>query len=145
MPNFALLDMHHPEVAKLVGAMLQARDAVGRRSWSHPMEPTTEEWWADVLADPRARRRDRRDRSERRTQNTLADERQESDMVACTKCDWRAAFSRRELIARHGTECPMPDVLVHLARLDCDRLDTTWDRCGIHTHGRSTGERASAL
>jgi hypothetical protein len=26
-----------------------------RRSWSHPQEPTGEEWWADVLADPRAR------------------------------------------------------------------------------------------
>jgi hypothetical protein len=35
--------------------MVQARDAVERRSWSHPQEPTGEEWWADVLADPRAR------------------------------------------------------------------------------------------
>jgi hypothetical protein len=35
-PNFALLDMSHPEVATLVAAMLQARDAVERRSWSHP-------------------------------------------------------------------------------------------------------------
>jgi hypothetical protein len=55
-PNFALLEMSHPEVASLVVAMLQARDAVARRSWSHPQEPTGEEWWADVLADPRARR-----------------------------------------------------------------------------------------
>jgi hypothetical protein len=54
-PNFALLEMSHPEVASLVAAMLQARDAVERRSWSHPQEPTGEEWWADVLADPRAR------------------------------------------------------------------------------------------
>jgi hypothetical protein len=30
----------------------RARDAVERRSWSHPQEPTGEEWWADVLADP---------------------------------------------------------------------------------------------
>ena len=54
-PNFALLEMSHPEVASLVAAMLQARDAVERRSWAHPQEPTGEEWWADVLADPRAR------------------------------------------------------------------------------------------
>src|SRR5207253_1810515 len=40
--------------------MLQARNAVKRRSWSHPQEPTGEEWWADVLADPRARKRERR-------------------------------------------------------------------------------------
>jgi putative tryptophan/tyrosine transport system substrate-binding protein len=58
-PNFALLEMSHPEVASLVAAMLQARDAVERRSWAHPQEPTGEEWWADVLADPRARKRER--------------------------------------------------------------------------------------
>src|SRR5262245_18602332 len=33
--------------------MLRARQAVESHSWSHPQEPTTEEWWADVLADPR--------------------------------------------------------------------------------------------
>jgi hypothetical protein len=102
MPNFTLLDMHHPEVTKLVAAMLQARDAVGRRSWSHPAEPVTEEWWADVLSDPRARRRERRDRSSSRSQYTLADESRAVVLVACEKCDWRAAFSRRELIEAHG-------------------------------------------
>jgi hypothetical protein len=59
-PNFVLLDSTRPDIANLVVAMLQARDAVGRRSWSHPQEPTGEEWWADVLADPRARKRERR-------------------------------------------------------------------------------------
>ena len=54
-PNFVLLDSARPDIEKLVGAMLQARDAVGRRSWSHPQEPTGEEWWADVLDEPRAR------------------------------------------------------------------------------------------
>jgi len=39
---------------------VQARDTVSRRSWAHPQEPTGEEWWADVLADPRARKRERR-------------------------------------------------------------------------------------
>ena len=58
--NFALLDASRPEVARLIAAMVQARDAVEHRSWSHPQESTGEEWWADVLADPRARKRGRR-------------------------------------------------------------------------------------
>jgi hypothetical protein len=40
--------------------MVQARDAVERQSWWHAQEPTGEAWWADVLADPRARKRERR-------------------------------------------------------------------------------------
>jgi hypothetical protein len=60
MPAFALLDASRPEVARLIAAMVQARDAVEHRSWSHPQEPTGEEWWADVLADPRARKPERR-------------------------------------------------------------------------------------
>jgi hypothetical protein len=60
MSNFTLLNLSLPEVATLVAAMVQARDAVDSRSWSHPQEPTTEEWWADVLADPRARIQKRR-------------------------------------------------------------------------------------
>ena len=59
-PNFVLLDAVLPDVARLVTAMVQARDAVEHRSWSHPQEPTGEDWWADVLADPRARKRERR-------------------------------------------------------------------------------------
>jgi hypothetical protein len=54
-PNFVLLDAPLPDVTRLATAMMQARDAVESRSWSHPQEPTTEEWWADVLADPGAR------------------------------------------------------------------------------------------
>jgi hypothetical protein len=59
-PNFVLLDSAQSDIANLVVAMLQARDAVERRWCSHPQEPTGEEWWADVLADPRARKRERR-------------------------------------------------------------------------------------
>jgi hypothetical protein len=58
--NFAVLDASRSDVAMLVAAMVQARDAVDRRSRSHPREPTSEAWWADVLADPRSRRRERR-------------------------------------------------------------------------------------
>jgi hypothetical protein len=59
-PNFTLLDSSLSEIGRLISAMLQARDAVERRSWSHPQEPTGEAWWADVLADPRGRKRARR-------------------------------------------------------------------------------------
>ena len=54
-PNFAMLDISQPDVARLVAAMVQARDAVERQSWWHPQEPTSDEWWADVLDETRAR------------------------------------------------------------------------------------------
>jgi hypothetical protein len=77
-PNFVLLDMSVPEVARLVAAMVQARDAVERRSWWHPQEPTSDEWWADVLADPRARKRERRtDLAVKQAFYRLADEKRE--------------------------------------------------------------------
>jgi len=131
--NFALLDLALPDVARLVTAMLQARDAVERRSWSHPQEPTGEEWWADVLADPRARKRERRtDLAVKQPFYRLADEKREIILVACSKCEWRAAFSREDLIASHGADYSMPNLLNHLAAPGCNRLGSNWDRCGVH-------------
>jgi hypothetical protein len=122
-PNFALLEMSHPEIASLVAAMLQARDAVEHRSWSHSQEPTGEEWWVDVLADPRARKRERRtDLAVKQAFYRLADEKRETILVACSKCDWRAAFSRDDLIAAHGANYAMPNLLNHLAAPSCGRL-----------------------
>ena len=133
MPNFTALDMSLPEVATLVAAMVQARDAVSRRSWSHPQEPTGEEWWADVLADPRARKGERRtDLAVKQAFYRLADEKREIILVACSKCEWRAAFSRDDLIATHGADHPMPNLLDRLAAPDCSRLGSHWDRCGVH-------------
>jgi len=132
-PNFALLAVSQPDVARLVEAMLQACDAVSRRSWSHPQEPTGEDWWADVLADPRARKRERRtDLAVKQAFYRLADERREIILVACSKCDWRAAFSRDDLIASHGANYAMPNLLDHLAAQNCSRLGSNWDRCGVH-------------
>jgi hypothetical protein len=54
-PNFTRLDPGRLEIVILVDAMLRAREVVASRSWSTSQEPTTEHWWADVLADPRAR------------------------------------------------------------------------------------------
>ena len=102
-PNFVLLDRTLPDVAELVVAMLQAREAVDRRSWSHPQEPTGEDWWADVLADPRARKRERRTNlAVKQAFYRLADERREIILVACSKCDWRGCVFTRRLIAAHG-------------------------------------------
>ena len=132
-PNFALLDVSRPEVARLIAAMVQARDAVEHRSWSHPQEPSGEEWWADVLADPRARKRGRpTDLAVKRAYYRLADEKREIILVACSKCAWRAAFARDELIAAHGADCAMPNLLNHLAAPSCNRLGSHWDRCGVH-------------
>ena len=131
--NFALLDASRPEVARLIAAMVQARDAVEHRSWSHPQEPTGEEWWADVLADPRARKPERRtDLAVKQAFYRLADEKREIILVACSRCDWRAAFARDELIAAHGADCAMPNLLNRLAAPSCSRLGSQWDRCGVH-------------
>src|SRR5436190_3535081 len=133
LPNFVLLDATLPDVPRLLAAMLQARGAVERRSWWHPQEPTGEEWWADVLADPRARKPKRRtDLAVKRAFYRLADEPRETIPVACSKCHWRAAFSRDELIASHGADYPMPNLLNYLAAPRCSRLGSHWDRCGVH-------------
>jgi hypothetical protein len=132
-PNFTLLDSSLPEIGRLISAMLQARDAAERRLWSHPQEPTSEDWWADVLADPRARKRERRsDLAVKRAYYRLADERREIILVACSKCDWRAVFSRDDLVASHGANYAMPNLLNHLAAPSCSRLGSHWDRCGVH-------------
>ena len=144
MPNFTALDMSLPEVATLVAVMVQARDAVSRRSWSHPQELTGEEWWADVLADPRARKRQRRtDLAVKQAFYRLADERREIILVACSKCDWRAAFSRDELIASHGPDCAMPNLLDHLAAPSCSRLGSNWIGAGCTTSSRSRARCSS--
>jgi hypothetical protein len=133
MPNFVLLDTGRPEIAHLLTAMLQAREAVGRRSWSHPQEPTGEDWWADVLADPRARKRNWRiDKAVRQDSYRLSDELRPVILVACSKCDWRAAFSRDELIASHGATCAMPSLLNELTKPGCVRLGNQWDHCGVY-------------
>jgi hypothetical protein len=96
-------------------------------------KPTGEEWWADVLADPRARKRERHtDLAVKQAFYRLVDERRETILVACSKCDWRAAFSRDHLIASHGADYAMPNLLNHLAAPSCSRLGSHWDRCGVH-------------
>jgi hypothetical protein len=69
-----------------------------------------------VLADPRARTPKRRsDYTAKQAFYRLADELRDTILVACNKCDWKAAFRRDELIAAHGAACPLPSLLEHLA------------------------------
>jgi hypothetical protein len=139
-PNFIRLDPSLPGIAVLVSAMLEAREATGRRAWSSRQEATTDYWWADVLADPRARTR-RQPRGfygprgkplAQRAYYTLADEPRPTILVACSKCPWQAAFSRADLIASHGAEYPMPTLLDDLAAPGCPRIGNQWDRCGVY-------------
>ena len=117
-PNFIRLDPGLPEVAVLVTAMLQARDAAEQRSWSLPHESTTEYWWADVLADPRARSRrhpggfygSRGQPQAQPAHYTLADERHPTISVACRKCPWSAEFSRADLVAIPWGRSPPADL-----------------------------------
>ena len=133
MPNFVLLDASRPDIAHLLVAILQARQAVERRSWSHPQESTGEDWWADVLVDPRARKRDRRvDRAVKQAAYRLCDEPHTTILVACSKCDWNAAYERKELIGSYGTDYPLPSLLNRLAKPGCVRLGNQWDHCGAH-------------
>jgi hypothetical protein len=120
--------------------VIRAREVVAARSWSTSQEPTSEHWWADVLADPRARvRRQPRGLYIRHGQSqahrgyyTLADEPRPIIEVDCTKCDWQAAFARAELIRTHGSDYAMPNLLKHLASPRCDKLGHQWDRCGVY-------------
>ena len=75
-------------------AMLRAREVVAVRSWSTSHEPTSEYWWADVLADPRARIRRHRDghRTAQKAFYRITDEPRPIIEVACSKCDWKAAI-----------------------------------------------------
>jgi hypothetical protein len=59
MPNFVLLDKNRSDLARLLIAMMQAREAVNRQAWSHPQEPKREDWRDDVSADPPSPRRHR--------------------------------------------------------------------------------------
>jgi hypothetical protein len=45
----------------------------------------------------------------------FTDEPRETILVACSKCDWKAADQRAELIASHGPAYPMPSLLEHLS------------------------------
>ena len=63
---------------------------------------------------------------------TLGDDNHATILVACRKCEWKAAFIKNELIATYGRGCPMPDLLVRLAPPTCEKIRDRWDRCGVY-------------
>jgi hypothetical protein len=139
MSNFTRLDPGRLEIAILVDAMLRAREVVTARPWSTSQEATSEHWWADVLADPRARWRQARGfygrdgrRTAQKSHYRLADEPSPLIEVSCSKCEWKGAFSRVQLLAMYGAECPLPTLLNHLAMPGCSKINTHWDRCGVY-------------
>ena len=67
-----------------------------------------------------------------RTFYRLAEDPRETILIACSKCEWKAAYRRDELLAAHGPACPMPSLLNHLGAPGCPRLGSYWDRCGVH-------------
>ena len=121
MPNFVLLDTG------------RAAHCKPRGSGPTIVVDPGEDWWADVLADPRARKRNwRTDKAVRQDSYRLSDELRPVILVACSKCDWRAAFSRDELIAFHGATCAMPSLLNELTKPGCIRLGNQWGHCGVY-------------
>ena len=71
-------------------------------------------------------------RTARKSHYRLADERSPLIEVSCSECEWKGAFSRAELLAMYGAECPLPTLLNHLARTGCSKINTHWDRCGVY-------------
>jgi hypothetical protein len=137
--NFTRLDPGRPDVAILIEAMLRAREVAASRSWSTSHEPISEAWWADVLADPRARVRRQPHGYGRETSRTaqrafyrLADDPCPVIEVACSKCEWKAAFSRIDLVSKYGAEYPFPNLVDHLAQPGCSKKGNQWDRCGVY-------------
>ena len=63
---------------------------------------------------------------------SLSDELRPVILIACSKCDWRAAFSRHELIVFHGATCAMPSLLNELTKPGCIRLGNQWGHCGVY-------------
>jgi hypothetical protein len=53
-------------------------------------------------------------------------------LVACSKCDWKAAFDRVALIVSHGPDHLLTDLLGELASPTCSKVGHHLDRCGAY-------------
>jgi hypothetical protein len=54
-------------------------------------------------------------------------------VVACTRCDRTGRYNLETLIARHGEDFGIPDLLRRLSK-DCPKRKsvTVYDLCGVH-------------
>jgi hypothetical protein len=64
--------------------------------------------------------------------------------VACSKCEWKGAFSRAELLAMYGAECPLPTLLNHLAMPGCSKITPTGIGAASTMSTQSTGANGSS-
>jgi len=92
-----------------------------------------EEWWADVLADPRARKRQRRtDLAGKQAFYPLGDEKRETILVACSEVRLAGRlFPRR---SHRLPRCRLRDArpTQPSRRAGFSRRGSHWDRCGVH-------------
>ena len=53
--------------------------------------------------------------------------------LSCEKCGRRGQYPKGKLIAIHGPEIPLPDLLAEIAQ--CERRGRMHDNCGAHYLG----------
>ena len=53
--------------------------------------------------------------------------------LSCEKCGRRGQYQKGKLIAIHGPDIPLPDLLVEIAQ--CERRGQMHDMCGVHYAG----------
>ena len=53
--------------------------------------------------------------------------------LTCEKCGRAGQYPKGKLIAIHGPDIPLPDLLVEIAQ--CERRGQTHDNCGVHYLG----------
>jgi len=69
----------------------------------------------------------------------LRDEPHATILVACSKCDWKAAFDRDALIASHGPDHLLTDLLGELASPTCGKVRHHWDPAACALSNRRSG------
>ena len=53
--------------------------------------------------------------------------------LSCEKCGRRGQYRKGKLIAVHGPDIPLPDLLVEIAK--CERRGQMHDNCGVRYEG----------
>jgi len=162
VPNFTRLDPGRPEVAILMEAMPRIREVVAARPWSTSQEPTSECWWADVLADPRARHRpaarrlhrDRGSTAGKKAYYILADEPQPTILVAAANVPGKqrsaalaiaSEASGTARVRKCTVECAWPAIPIPGNRLDRGRTHAVSYTGGWRRAGGRCGQHDSRL
>ena len=55
--------------------------------------------------------------------------------IACDKCVWKGRYSKARLMAKHGRDIRLPDLLLEISK-DCPKVDELGnDMCGARYEG----------